>query len=59
MKVAASTRERIAHIKAEANTAKNHLMTLRARLEEHSGTKRITRQLEQVIGRLEEWQTKL
>lgn len=56
MKVAKSTKERIAHIKAEANVAKLQLQTLLARLEEHSGTKRISKKLDRVIGQLEQWQ---
>ena len=56
MKVARSTKERIADIKAAASTPKSDLLRLLARLEEHSGTKRICRQLGQVIGKLETWQ---
>jgi hypothetical protein len=56
MKVAHTTKQRIAEIKCEANMPKDRLMNLLARLEEHSGTKRICRQLEVVIGKLEQWQ---
>jgi hypothetical protein len=56
MKIAKTTKERIAHIKAEANTPKQRLMELMARLEEHAGTKAICRGLGDVIGRLEAWQ---
>ena len=56
MKVARSTKERIAHIKAEANEPKSRLINLLARLEEHSGNKRICRKLSRVICELEEWQ---
>ena len=56
MKVARSTRDRIATIKAEATQPKQHLNNLLIRLQEHAGTKRIARQLEQVIHKLEDWQ---
>ena len=56
MKIAKSTKERIAHIKNEASTPKSHLIQLLARLEEHAGTKAICKQLGDVIGRLEHWQ---
>lgn len=56
MKIAKNTKERIAHIKAEATTPKQHLNQLLARLEEHAGTKAICRQLNDVIARLETWQ---
>lgn len=56
MKLAKSTKERIAHIKNEASTSKSHLMNLLARLEEHAGTKAVCRQLNDVIGRLDHWQ---
>lgn len=56
MKVARSTRERIASIKEESLQAKKQLENLHIRLSEHSGTKRIASKLHQVIERLEEWQ---
>lgn len=56
MRIGRSTKERIALAKAEATQSKTHLQTLLARLEEHPGTKRICRQLEQVIEKLEDWQ---
>lgn len=56
MRVSKSTRERVAHIKAESNQVKQQLLLLRARLDEHSGTKRISEKLTKVIDRLEEWQ---
>ncbi len=56
MKLAKSTKERIAHIKNEASTSKSHLMNLLARLEEHAGTKAVCKQLNDVIGRLDHWQ---
>lgn len=56
MKVARSTKARICAIKQEAGEVKTRLDTLRARLEEHPGTKRITRKLEVVINKLDEWQ---
>jgi hypothetical protein len=56
MKIAKNTKERIAHVKNEANKPKSELIRLLARLEEHAGTKKICRQLEDVIGRLEQWQ---
>lgn len=56
MKLARSTKERIAHIKNEASTPKNQLMRLLAQLEEHPGTKAICKSLGDVIGRLEHWQ---
>jgi hypothetical protein len=56
MKLARSTKERIYHIKAEANTSKNNLKVLLVRLEEHAGTKAICKQLSDVICRLEQWQ---
>lgn len=56
MRVAKSTKARIAIIKSEAVEVKQRLENLRARLEEHSGTKRIVKKLEVVIDKLEEWQ---
>ena len=56
MKIAKNTKERIAFAKNEANKPKSELMNLMARLEEHAGTKKICRQLEDIIGRLEQWQ---
>jgi putative heme degradation protein len=56
MRIAKSTRERIAHVKNEASIPKTHLKQLLTRLEEHGGTKAICRQLEDVIARLESWQ---
>ena len=56
MKVARTTRDRIATIKAEASAPKQHLHNLVIRLREHAGTKRIARQLEAVINKLEDWQ---
>lgn len=56
MRIAKHTKERIAHIKAEANTPKQRLIELMARLEEHAGTKAICKGLGDVIGRLEHWQ---
>ena len=56
MKLAKSTKERIAHIKNEASTSKSHLLNLLARLEEHAGTKAVCKQLNDVIGRLDHWQ---
>lgn len=57
MKVAKSTKARISAIKAEAGELKAKMDNLAARLEEHSGTKRITRGLKDVIERLERWQS--
>lgn len=56
MKIAKNTRERIAHIKAESEHARQQLQTLLARLEEHPGTKRLSRKLVTAIRKLEEWQ---
>jgi hypothetical protein len=56
VRVSKSTRERVAHIKAESHQAKQLLCLLRARLEEHSGTKRTADKLSKVIHSLEEWQ---
>ena len=56
MKVSRATKERVATIKEEANHAKSKLANLLIRLEEHSGTKKIARELGGVIGRLEHWQ---
>jgi len=56
MKVSRATKERVSIIKEEATQAKDRLCNLLARLEEHPGTKRIARQLESVIGKLETWQ---
>lgn len=56
MKVAKSTKARIVAIKQEAGEVKTKLDQLRARLEEHAGTKRMARKLETVINKLDEWQ---
>ena len=56
MKVSKETKDRIAHIKSEVTKQKQDLMTYLARLEEHSGTKRVCRGLEKVICQLEQWQ---
>lgn len=56
MKIGRDTKQRIVAIKAESQEAKTALERLLIRLEEHSGTKRIARQLESVIDRLETWQ---
>lgn len=56
MRVSRSTRERVANIKAESNHVKQQLFLMRARLEEHSGTKRIADKLSKIIDKLEEWQ---
>ena len=56
MKVSKETKDRIAHIKSEVSQQKHDLMIYLARLQEHPGTKRVCKGLEQVIGRLEEWQ---
>jgi len=57
MKIARSTKERIAQIKSEAAKNEAELGNLLARLEEHSGTKRICRPLKDVIDRLQAWRT--
>lgn len=56
MKIAKSTKTRICAIKQEAGEVKSRLELLRARLEEHAGTKRIARKLDTVISKLDEWQ---
>ena len=55
MKIAKSTKLRIAVIKTEATEARAKLENLLIRLEEHSGTKRTARKLALVIGKLDEW----
>lgn len=56
MKVAKTTKARIFAIQQEAAECLTRLDQLRARLEEHPGTKRMTRKLEVVISKLGEWQ---
>lgn len=56
MRVGRDTKRRIEAIKEESYEARQKLVTLLARLEEHSGTKRIARPLKAVIDRLEAWQ---
>lgn len=56
MRVGRDTKRRIEAIKAESYEAKQHLVTLLARLEEHSGTKRVARPLKAVIDKLDAWQ---
>lgn len=55
MKVAKSTKERIAVIKDDALLKKHELENLYIRLSEHSGTKRIASKLERVIDQLDRW----
>lgn len=55
MKVAKSTRQRIAEMKIEAAEARIKLESLRTRLDEHSGTKGMVKKLGDVISRLDEW----
>lgn len=56
MKISRDTRQRIENIKIDANMARNQLKTLLARLDEHYGTKRMSKELERIINRLEDWQ---
>lgn len=56
MKISRDTRQRIDNIKSDANMARTQLRTLLARLDEHYGTKRMSRELERIINRLENWQ---
>ena len=56
MKVARSTRDRIATIKAEATQPKQHLNNLLIRLQEHAGTKRVAKKLERIVEQLDRWQ---
>lgn len=55
MKIARSTKQRIEAIQTEAAEPQATLELLHARLEEHSGTKRICRKLKRVIEELDEW----
>ncbi len=55
MKIARSTRIRINLIKDEAAEVKRQLEQLHARLNEHSGTKRISDKLYRVIEQLDHW----
>ena len=56
MRVSKSTRERIAHIKTEAHEIKGKLMIIKARLDEHCGTKRTAERLARIIDQLDQWQ---
>ena len=56
MKVSKETRDRIADIKADVSKQKNDLVRYMAMLDEHPGTKRIRKQLEQIIFRIDDWQ---
>ena len=56
MKVARSTKARVVAIKQEASQSREHLEQLLARLEEHAGTKRMSRKLARAIEYLREWQ---
>lgn len=56
MRVGRDTKRRIEAIKAESYEARQKLVTLLARLEEHSGTKRIARGLKAAIDKLDSWQ---
>jgi hypothetical protein len=56
MKIARSTQARIARIKEESQEARAKLENLRARLEEHPGTKRLSHKLKRSIDYLVEWQ---
>ena len=56
MKIARSTQQRIATIKAEASDSRRQLENLLIRLQEHAGTKRMAVKLKVVIEKLEEWQ---
>lgn len=56
MRVAASTKKRIAEAKAEATEARHKLELLLAALEEHPGTKQVTKPLRDVVSRLAAWQ---
>lgn len=55
MKIGANTKQRIESVKDEALEVKRQLEVLHARLNEHSGTKRISVKLRRVIEKLEEW----
>lgn len=56
MRVSKRTKDLIDHAKSEAAEHHAALMRLLGRLEEHAGTKRVCKDLEKVIGRLEDWQ---
>lgn len=56
MKIGRDTKRRIDAIKAESGQVRTHLAQLLARLEEHSGTKRISKPLRQAIEKLDQWQ---
>jgi hypothetical protein len=56
MRVGRDTKRRIEAIKADTYGPMQELVTALARLEEHSGTKRIARPLKAVIEKLEAWQ---
>lgn len=56
MKVSRETKARISTIKEEVSRHKSELATYLARLEEHSGTKRVCRGLAKVIAQIDEWQ---
>lgn len=49
MKLSKSTKDKISHIKSEVSKQKHDLMLYLARLEEHPGTKRVCKELGQVI----------
>ena len=56
MKIGRDTKQRIEEIKSDIQGPKQALLTALARLEEHSGTKRICRGLQKAIRQLDEWQ---
>lgn len=56
MKIAKSTKERIAHIKTEVTPHRQALQVLIARLAEHSGTKAVVKGLQKAVDQLDTWQ---
>lgn len=56
MRVGRDTKRRIEAIKEESYEPRQHLAMLLARLNEHSGTKRIAKGLQAAIDKLDQWQ---
>lgn len=55
MKIGRNTQARIDAIKVESQEVSAKLENLLVRLEEHPGTKRMTRPLKTIIAKLEHW----